>query len=835
MEEFVDKSWNPEQQKLRDSVAPSANTVYLQVKSEQVKGLLGTKYAVPSGFVGVVNEKSGRSRVMLPGEEAGGDFTIHLVRDRDVRIPFNQLQALTKDGFEAGMSFELAVTPDVTRREALDTLIERAADGRRHMDWPLLKAELQPQLTAAVKQVLQQFQAADLHDPANTQKVRDAVLAQCQGQFEALGIGQADLEIARLRSEDFDKHQQEIAQTGQKVEKARAEQEVQTTMLRDQLGQELSRRELEDFLSSAREEGLLKEHERKVADKARQAELDKLEAEYRKQQFNLEATLRKLVVENKLELDTLMLDKHIGVVKKLKEELSEDRIEVYVNLIQDEKLKAELLERLIHRKMSPEQLSAIAEIEAQKVKQIELSVSRPLLEPLRDTPAPDKTRQGDSVKIASADVEQNRREAHLEEDAATRAAHEMNEALGTSLHEAVVQATRPEPEDSPTEPIELQDKDVEAQPQQTARETDKQPEVDSLLLVASGRRVFAIDPLSQRSLQNVPLELGYDDGRLGSLRSVRIDGEGNERVVLAGARNGVYVTLLAHRKAAREYPIGQGVDARTGINAAVIYRGYLYATHSEFGLLRWPYLQPYSAAVQVMPELISQFSTTRSLQLFGDRLLFANGPTVLMLEASSDSGAQLRVAARYRGTRHEVTALSTDDKYILIADAAGDVYVWDPAANEPPVLAFYAGTPVSDLAASALADGRRSLLVAIKRNVLPMLFRDGSNALEFTSPEPIRTCDTLNSTVIGLGRDRMRVFAWRTSRPEWPAWQFQFTEPVLDMRLVLPGRIASSHDAAPPAPSRPAAETKSAPRPKDAAPTDSRTIRPSLKRPPGYS
>ncbi len=654
------------------------------------------------------------------------------------------------------------------------------------------------------------------------------------GQFEALGIGQVDLEIARLRSETFDQHQQQIAQTDQKVEKARAEQEVQTTMLRDHLGQELSRRELEDFLSSAREEGLLKEHERKVADKARQAELDKLEAEYRKQQFNLEATLRKLVVENKLELDTLMLDKHITVVKKLKDELSDDRIEVYVNLIQDEKLKAELLERLIHRQMSPEQLSAIAQIEAQKVKQIELSVSRPRLEPLRDTPAPDKTRQGDAVQIASQDVEQNRREAHLEEDAATRAAHEMNEALGTSLHEAVVQATKAETEDSPTEPIELQDQDVTAQPVVATRETDKQAQVDSLLIVASGRRVFAIDPLSQRSLQDAALELRYDEGRLGSLRSVRIDGQGAERVVLAGARNGVYVTLLAHRKAAREYPIGQGVDARTGINAAVIYRGYLYATHSEFGLLRWPYLQPYSAGVQVMPELISQFSTTRSLQVFGDRLLFANGPTVLMLEAASESGAQLRVAARYRGTRHEVTALSTDDKYILIADAAGDVYVWDPAATDPPVLAFYAGTPVSDLAACAMPDGRRSLLVAIKRNVLPMLFRDGSNALEFTSPEPVRTCDTLNSTVIGLVRDRMRVFAWRTNRPEWPAWQFQFTEPVLDMRLVVPGLIASSSDAVQTAPPPPP-QKHQASRHKEAAPTDSRTIRPSLKRPPGYS
>jgi hypothetical protein len=146
------------------------------------------------------------------------------------------------------------------------------------------------------------------------------------------------------------------------------------------------------------------------------------------------------------------------------------------------------------------------------------------------------------------------------------------------------------------------------------------------------------------------------------------------------------------------------------------------------------------------------------------------------------------------------------------------------------VLAFYAGTPVSDLAAARLRDGRHSLLVAIKRAVLPMLFRDGSNALEFTSPEPIRACDTLNDTIVGLGRDRMRVFAWRANRPEWPAWQFQFTEPVLDMRLVLPGRVAGKPDTP---------TVQPAPAPRSAPPTPpprtNTEIRASLKRPPGYS
>lgn len=820
MEEFVEKQYDQRERFQQDPVSPTASTVYLQVKSEQVKGLLGSKYAVPAGFVAMVKDKAGKQKVLMPGEEAGGEFTAHLVRDRDVRLPFNQQIAGTKDGFEAVASFELSITPDVTRQDAIETFLERNVEGRRHVDWPVMKAEVQGEVAKAVKAVLADYSAAELND-ANMETIRDRILQRCEAELASRGIAEASIELERIRSDGFEKHQQALNEVQLAGEKAKAQQDVQAAMLRDQMGQELSRNELESFLASAREEGLLKEHERQRAGLERKAELDKLEAEYRKQQHNLEATLRKMVMEDKLQLDTMMLDKHVDVVKKLKSELSDDRVEVYIHLIKDEKLKADLLHRLMLRSMTPEQLSALAAIEAQRTRQAELSISNPKLEPIRDEAGPtdtDKVRESDSVRIAAPVDSTVRRETHVEErDVAEEASLAMNAALGSALTEAVkeaeykpdelvrdynkqtgrltieaVEKARQKPaEDADTE--EIDDNATEVLREQAEKQPQKQgeagAEISALALVTCGRMVYAVDPLSQTSLENTVVAMDYQDGHLGSLRSVRVGGDPDNPLILAGARNGVYTTLLKHRKGNREYPIGTGVDARTGINAAVVFKGYIYATHSEFGMMRWPALQPYSSAIQVMPELISKYSTTRNLQIFDNRLLFANGPTVMLLESTNDNGSQLRVAARYRGTRHEVTALAADDKYVLIADTAGDVYVWDPSSTQPPVLAFYAGTAISDLAASELPDGRRCLMVAIKRPVVPMLFRDGSNALEFTSPEPIRACDVMNGVVVGLSRDRMRIFAWRENRPDWPAWQFQFTEPVLDMRLVAPGML----------------------------------------------
>jgi hypothetical protein len=188
---------------------------------------------------------------------------------------------------------------------------------------------------------------------------------------------------------------------------------------------------------------------------------------------------------------------------------------------------------------------------------------------------------------------------------------------------------------------------------------------------------------------------------------------------------------------------------------------------------------------------------------------------VLLLEAAGQ-GASLRAAARYAGTRHEVTALAHDGQYVLIADAQGDVWVWEPKAATPPMLAFRAGSAVGELAATTLAGDRKCLLVALKRTVMPMLFQDGGSALEFVAPEPIRACDVLEGVIIGLSRDRMRVFAWRESKPDWPQWQFQFTEPVLDMRLIVPREIAAGSGR------------QTAVRTQETAPE------PGPKRPPGY-
>ncbi|MEE9311777.1 MAG: hypothetical protein V3V10_05120, partial [Planctomycetota bacterium] len=599
MEEFVEKLYDENERFQRDPLKPTANTVYLRVNSEQTKGLLGSKYAIPTGYVGLVKDKTGNETVLMPGEEASGDFTAHLVRDAEVRVPFSHMKVQTKDGFEAVANFELSVSPDVTQKESLLTFLEHSVEGRRHLDWPLLKAEIQPHIAKVLKEVLREKDAKELLKSGGFDKIRETVIERTAEHLKQHGIGETSIEFGRVRSGEYEDHLKDAAKQEVKAEKMKAEQEIQAAILRDQMGQELSRKELKEFLSNAREDGLIKEHQRQMKGLERQTELDKLEQEYKNKKQGLESALRKVVIEEKLELDGLMLEKHVKVVQKLKEELQEDRIEVYINLLTDEKLKADLLQKLLLQRMSPEQLKAIAEIEGHKSRQAEIAISRPKLEPVREENATEPPRS-DTVEVQSAHEKTERRELDDESvgtvDTAAAAAQAVDEALGKSLSEAIESVeleTEPleaptESEDDQDETIELDDLDMEVlEEDEPDKEVDATPEIEALALVASGRHVYAIDPLSQNKLEDAALNLSYGDARLGSLRSVRLPSGSNDGVLLAGARNGVYATLLSHRKGHREYPIGPGVDARTGINSIVLYHGFIYATHSEFGLLRW--------------------------------------------------------------------------------------------------------------------------------------------------------------------------------------------------------------------------------------------------------
>jgi hypothetical protein len=72
----------------------------------------------------------------------------------------------------------------------------------------------------------------------------------------------------------------------------------------------------------------------------------------------------------------------------------------------------------------------------------------------------------------------------------------------------------------------------------------------------------------------------------GALRSVRLAGDGGERVLLVGAQRGVHLVGLDDRPH-RTFMLDAPSEVRGAVNAAVLLGDHIYATHRDFGLVRW--------------------------------------------------------------------------------------------------------------------------------------------------------------------------------------------------------------------------------------------------------
>src|SRR5579883_595138 len=117
--------------------------------------------------------------------------------------------------------------------------------------------------------------------------------------------------------------------------------------------------------------------------------------------------------------------------------------------------------------------------------------------------------------------------------------------------------------------------------------TDETDPITRRIHCVIGKRVLAFDP-STNLHPEVPKEVeDTEDGKLGYLRSVRVQKIGGSGVetVFAGAQRGVYKIEGGKRV---EYVFPTEPEGKGGANAVAYFDGRIYATHSEMGLVEWP-------------------------------------------------------------------------------------------------------------------------------------------------------------------------------------------------------------------------------------------------------
>lgn len=278
------------------------------------------------------------------------------------------------------------------------------------------------------------------------------------------------------------------------------------------------------------------------------------------------------------------------------------------------------------------------------------------------------------------------------------------------------------------------------------------------VLVVAGDELLRIDPAEPKKITR-RLSLASE---IGPLRSVRFSHWEGRPVLLIGARNGVHL-LQSEQDPRQTYAFNVERELRGGVNSACIIGEYLYATHSEVGLIRWHLRRP-DHFDRLLTDVLDGASSVRDIQADdAGRLWLATDRRVIELSATAEHAPMLLNAPAM------VTALCVADGCIFAGLDTGQIVQWSIAQPEllesvrPP-----SGSPVESIE-HLDGGGVPRLLVADRRPYLDLLVLGDTSSMRYAASQPLRWGYANGDCITAVSDRRDQLLIWRpesTAEPE---------------------------------------------------------------------
>ncbi len=275
------------------------------------------------------------------------------------------------------------------------------------------------------------------------------------------------------------------------------------------------------------------------------------------------------------------------------------------------------------------------------------------------------------------------------------------------------------------------------------------------VLVVAGEDVLSLDPCSP----DKPMARRSLPTALGPLRSVRTTTTSGGAAWLVGSRKGVHLVTPGD---VQSYAFESDRELRGGVNAAMMAKDHLFATHSEVGLVRWPRVEsgPFEL---LLKEPLSGCKSIRDVQMDGaGRVWLAADRKVLGL--TGDSG---EIAAMLEAPAN-VTAMLVADESVIAGLADGRIVRWlFGAYDRYETLRHASGRSVESLAWLE-GGGAARLLVGDRQPHLEMLVLGDAFSVEYRCGQPVRWGHAAADWVVGVNDRRDQLILWRTDTPQEP-------------------------------------------------------------------
>ena len=287
------------------------------------------------------------------------------------------------------------------------------------------------------------------------------------------------------------------------------------------------------------------------------------------------------------------------------------------------------------------------------------------------------------------------------------------------------------------------------------------------IVAASGEELWFFEPGTwDKPVRRVRLA-----GPAGPLRSVTTArDDAGTGVLLVGAARGVHVIEpeADTPRATYLFNFPGSADLESGVNAAAIGSGRVFATHSQIGLVVWPADQP-AASVRMLTELTADARTVRHAQVADNRLWFAVDASVISVPLDQIGAAS---AIKYDGRPARITALVAQRDAVYAGNRDGEILRWAldrDQRDEPEVLRSASGQSVE------------SIEVLETGGVLRLVFADQSTALNALvvgdayacryegQDQRVRRAAIAGDWLVAINDRRDRLLCWRPHEPLGPA------------------------------------------------------------------
>jgi hypothetical protein len=284
-----------------------------------------------------------------------------------------------------------------------------------------------------------------------------------------------------------------------------------------------------------------------------------------------------------------------------------------------------------------------------------------------------------------------------------------------------------------------------------------------MIYAACGSEIRAFNPRAQFR-ESEPVRVYTLPDETGGARSVRLAKVGDRLWILAGARCGV-VAFDAETAEAKVFLFP--TVTRYGANSVTVLGDYVYASHSDLGLLRWPIVG--GKPTEMFPDLFRGLTTVRGVQASRKgQLLLCGHCSVYRIDLDQPGGRPVRYSAA--GVKELVGAVECGN-HLYAATLEGKVLRWETEVPGGPDLDLaHLDCKTYCVSLVQMPDGPHLVLGAkVPALTLVKLAPPYSRAQYLTAGASVRWAQAASDLLVASDSDCLRLLCWSREvvhRPE---------------------------------------------------------------------